>query len=123
MTIDNQYPWLNDYLLSKKGVVKDYKEEWEWYRFLLCDKMIAAFCAEKSERPLFTVKCEPDYNDFIRQIYADIIPGYYMNKVHWNSVIIGGSVPDDVVREMCDRAYNSVFKKLSKKKQEEISKL
>ena len=120
MLIEEQYPWLKDYLLSKKGMTMDYKEEWEWHRFLLRDKMVAAFCGEKSDRPLFTVKCEPDFNDFLRQAYPDIIEGYYMNKIHWNSVIIGGSVPDEVVREMCDRAYALILGSLPKKVQKEI---
>lgn len=120
MRIEQQYPWLEDYLLSKKGVTKDYKAEWEWHRFLLHDKMLAAFCAEESERPLFTVKCEPEFNDFLRTAYPDIIEGYYMNKVHWNSVIIGGEVPDEIVREMCDRSYELILKSFSKKVQAEI---
>lgn len=120
MTIQQQYPWLESYLLSKRGMTMDYKDEWEWHRFLLKGKMVAAFCGEKSEQPLFTVKCEPDFNDFLRQTYPDIIEGYYMNKIHWNSVIIGGGVPDEIVREMCDRAYNLIFKSFSKKMQVEI---
>ena len=82
--------------------------------------MMAAFCGEETERPLFTVKCEPDFNNFLRQSYPDIIEGYYMNKVHWNSVIIGGAVPDEIVREMCDRAYNLILGSLSKKARTEI---
>lgn len=120
MKVCEQYPWLDEYLLSKKGVTKDYKQEWEWTRYLIRGKMIAAFCGENSDRTLFTVKCEPDFNDFIRSTYPDVIEGYYMNKTHWNSVIIGGNVPDDVVREMCDRAYNLILRSFTKKVQNEI---
>ncbi len=120
MRIEEKYPWLEEYLLSKKGIVKDYKDEWEWHRFLLHDKMIAAFCGEESAEPLFTVKCQPDFNDFLRQTYPDIIEGYYMNKVHWNSVKINGNVPDEIVREMCDRAYDIILHSFSKKVQAEI---
>ena len=43
-----------------------------------------------------------------------------MNKVHWNSVKADGNVPDDVVKDLLDRAYTVVFESLSKKKQREI---
>lgn len=120
MKISDKYPWLEEYLLSKTGVESDFKVEWGWTRFMIRGKMLAAFCADGTENALFTVKCEPDFNVSLRNTYSDIIEGYYMNKVHWNSVKIGGSVPDDVVRNMCDRAYNLILNSFSKKIQSEI---
>lgn len=58
--------------------------------------------------------------DFLRSQYEDIIPGYYMNKTHWNSVKADGEVPDDLVKDMLDKAYGLVLGGLSKKKQREI---
>ena len=67
-----------------------------------------------------TLKLEPVEGEFYRKEYEDIIPGYYMNKVHWNSVKADGNVPDDVVKDLLDRAYTVVFESLSKKRQREI---
>lgn len=53
----------------------------------------------------------------MRQQYADIIPGYYMNKVHWNSVNADGEVPDDLLKDMLDKSYQLVLSGFSKKKQ------
>ena len=51
-------------------------------------KMFAALCFDDNNKEsLITLKLEPVEGDFLRQQYKDIIPGYYMNKVHWNSVI------------------------------------
>ncbi|MDO5328298.1 MAG: MmcQ/YjbR family DNA-binding protein, partial [Clostridia bacterium] len=50
----------------------------------------------------------------------DIIPGYYSNKQHWNSVKPDGDVPDDLLKALLDRSYTLVFKKLPKKTQKEI---
>ena len=47
----------------------------------------------------------------------DIIPGYYMNKVHWNSVKADGNVPDALLREMLEKSYRLVLGGFSKKKQ------
>ena len=67
-----------------------------------------------------TLKLEPIEGEFFRKEYEDIIPGYYMNKVHWNSVKADGNVPDDVVKDLLDSAYTVVFDSLSKKLQKKI---
>ena len=114
------YKWLDDYLMSKLAVVKDFKVEWKWDRYLINGKMFAALCTDKSGKNIITVKCEPAFGEELRIIYEDIVPGYYMNKVHWNSVYLAGNVPDQVIRDMIDQSYELVFKKFSKKMQEEI---
>lgn len=67
-----------------------------------------------------TLKLKPDEGEFLRQQYSDIVPGYYMNKVHWNSVQADGEVPDDLLKDMLDKSYQLVLSGLSKKKQIEI---
>lgn len=114
------YEWLDEYLLSKSGVTKDFKEEWEWDRYLLNGKMIAAICTDKTGKDIITLKCEPLFGEELRVQYEDIIPGYYMNKVHWNSVYLKGEVPDEVIKDMIDQSYELIFSKLSKKVQNEI---
>lgn len=58
--------------------------------------------------------------DFLRQQCEDIIPGYYMNKMHWNSVKPDGEVPDDLLKDLLDKSYQLVLGGFSKKKQREI---
>lgn len=116
-----RYKWIDEYLKNMKGVSKDYKEEWNWIRYLLDDKMFAAICKDDhGEDKLITMKLEPLEGDFLRQKYEDIIPGYYMNKVHWNSVKADGAVPDDLLKDMLEKSYQLVLSKLSKKKQKEL---
>ena len=57
---------------------------------------------------------------FMRQQYEDIIPGYYMNKDHWNSIKPDGRVEDDLLKDLLDKSYDLVLKSFSKKKQQEI---
>ncbi|MBQ8532835.1 MAG: MmcQ/YjbR family DNA-binding protein [Clostridia bacterium] len=52
--------------------------------------------------------------------YDDIVPGFYMNKVHWNSIKPDGKVPDDLLKELVDKSYNLILKGFSKKRQQEI---
>ena len=116
-----KYPWISEYLLAKKGVHKDYKAEWNWDRYLIADKMFAAVCYGEDQQPVYiTLKLDPMEGDFLRQQYEDIIPGYYMNKVHWNSIKADGAVPEDVVKILLDHAYAVLLSGFSKKKRAEI---
>lgn len=120
-----RYDWIDDFLLKKKGVTKDFKEEWNWIRYQIGGKMFAAICLDGSNdnKPYYiTLKLDPLEGDFLRQQYEDIIPGYYMNKVHWNSVNPNGAVPDELLMDMLDQSYELVLKSFSKKKQMEILK-
>lgn len=117
------YPWLDEYLMSKKGVTKDFKEEWQWTRYFIGGKMYAAICKNESGKDyLITLKLDPMDGEFLREQYKDIKPGYYMNKIHWNSVNMDGEVPDEILRDMIDKSYKLVFKGLTKKLQQEITK-
>lgn len=116
-----KYPWLYDELAKKPGATRDFKEEWQWTRFLVGGKMFAAICkGENGEDALITLKLPPDEGRFLRGQYEDIIPGYYMNKEHWNSLRADGEVPDVLVRELAEKSYRLVLGGLSKKKQKEI---
>lgn len=116
-----RYDWLNDYLLKKKSVTKDFKEEWQWTRYLIGDKMFAAVCKDdEGIDRLITLKLEPSEGDFLRQQYDDISPGYYMNKIHWNSINADGSVPDELSMDLLDKSYDLVLKGFSKKRQKEL---
>lgn len=116
-----KYEWIDEYLLAKVGTQKDLQPEWNWIRYKLCDKMYAAICLDDNNEPIYiTMKLKPDEGDYLRQEYEDIIPGYYMNKLHWNSVKADGNVPDEVLKCMLDKAYSLILFSLSKKKQSEI---
>ena len=96
-----KYLWIDEYLLGKPGVTKDLKKEWNWIRYMIGGKLFAAICLDRNDKPYYiTLKLEPLEGDFLRQQYADIIPGYYCNKVHWNSINPDGSVPDDLLRDL-----------------------
>ncbi|HPE41354.1 MAG TPA: MmcQ/YjbR family DNA-binding protein [Bacteroidales bacterium] len=115
-----KYSWLDDYCLAKQGVIKEFKAEWNATKYVIGGKMFALQGTDKTTRPIITLKLSPADGDFLRQQHEDIIPGYYMNKVHWNSVYLDSSIPDDLLREMIDKSYTIVFKALTKKAQKEI---
>lgn len=116
-----KYPWIDDYLLGKRSVTKDLQADWNWIRYHIGGKMFAAVCLDPEDKPYYiTLKLEPAEGDFLRTQYPDILPGYYMNKVHWNSIKSDGEVPDELLKDMLDKSYNLVLKSFSQKKQREI---
>ncbi len=116
-----KYDWIDNFLLSKKGVTKDFQAEWNWIRYKVDDKMFAALCLNCDDNLKYiTLKLNPVDGEFFRNSYEDIIPGYYMNKTHWNSIKADGNVSDDIVKELLDKSYNEILKKLTKKKRTEI---
>ena len=116
-----KYPWIDDYLMAKPGVTRDLQADWNWIRYQIGGKMFAAICRDDHDMPYYiTLKLEPMEGDFWRSQYADVIPGYYMNKMHWNSIRADGAVPDEVLQNMLDKSYGLVLHSFSKKKQKEL---
>lgn len=116
-----KYEWMDEYLMQKRGVMRDLQENWNWMRYKLGDKMFAASCRNDDNEPYYiTLKTEPADGEFLRKQYEDIIPGYYMNKEHWISVKVDGDVSDELLKELLDKAYQAMLGSFSGKKQREI---
>ncbi len=116
-----RYQWIDEYLLNKRSVTKDLQSDWNWIRYHIGGKMFAAVCLDSDDKPYYiTLKLEPEEGNFLRQQFEDILPGYYMNKQHWNSVKPDGEVPDDLLKDLLDKSYLLVLKSFSGKKQREI---
>ena len=66
------------------------------------------------------LKCDPERAVELRDEHKGIIPGYHMNKRHWNTVLLDGSVPTKLVRELIDHSYDLVTKSLTAKLRKEL---
>jgi predicted DNA-binding protein (MmcQ/YjbR family) len=75
---------------------------------------LAALGAEPLE---VSVKCEPDLAVALRGAHESVRPGYHLNKRHWNTVTVDGSLPDETVRDMVEDSYDLVVSKLSRARQ------
>lgn len=115
-----KYDFIQEYCLSKKGVEEDYKQEWDAIRYSIRSKMFALVGNDSAGNPIISVKHTPEYGEELRDKYKDIYPGYYLNKVHWSSVLLNGEVPEAVLKQLLDGSYELIFSSLSKKIQNEI---
>lgn len=66
------------------------------------------------------LKCEPNEAVMLRDIFPAIIPGYHMNKVHWNTLILDGSIPEGEIERLMDNSFRLVISKMTKKDQQSI---
>ena len=104
---------LRAYLLNRKGVTEETPFGPETLVFKVKDKMFALVAWQES--PLrMTLKCEPDLAVTLRNQYPAITPGYYMNKNHWNTLTLDGSIPQTEVLGMIDTSYQLVVRGLKK---------
>ena len=110
---------IHEYLMSLAGTAWDYKAEWGWERYLVGGKMYAAtmkpsdvFAPEYANHPLLNLKCDPLEAEFLREQYADILPGFYSDKRHWISIRLDGEVPHGLIFKLCDASYRLVCARL-----------
>ncbi|MDR2668388.1 MAG: MmcQ/YjbR family DNA-binding protein [Desulfovibrio sp.] len=80
------------------------------------NRRIFALFLKHGDCELLNLKSEPFNALYRRNAFPSVIPGYHMNKVHWNSIVLDGTVPDDVVKEMIDESYDLTKPKMRKRK-------
>ncbi|MCD4698817.1 MAG: MmcQ/YjbR family DNA-binding protein [Bacteroidales bacterium] len=69
---------------------------------------------------LINVKCIPEEAIILREQFDAVIPGYYMNKKHWNSIKMDSPIPDKQIKEWIKNSYDLVVSSLPKKIQKEL---
>jgi predicted DNA-binding protein (MmcQ/YjbR family) len=104
---------LRKYLLAKPGAVEDYPFGPQPLVVKVVGKMFALVTA--GDRPLqISLKCEPVQAQFLRNAFPAVQPGYHLNKEHWNTVTLDGSIPEEGIRAMIDDSYRLVVQGLSR---------
>lgn len=107
-----------EFCLNKKGVTEEFPFDEETLVFKVIGKMFLLLSLDSIPLQI-NVKCDPEVAVELRERYESVVPGYHMNKKHWNTVIIDGSVPDKIIFEWIDDSYSLVvggLKKSDKKK-------
>jgi predicted DNA-binding protein (MmcQ/YjbR family) len=59
-----------------------------------------------------SVKCDPQLAEQLRDAHAEVTPGWHLNKRHWNTVIVDGSLPERMIKDMIEDSYDLVVSKL-----------
>ena len=110
---------LREYCLSKKAITEDFPFGESTLVFRVKNKIFLLVSLDAS--PLqFNAKCEPDKAIELREQYDAIQPGYHMNKKHWNTVTLDGSISTVLIKEMINDSYDLIVQSLPKKLREEL---
>jgi len=110
---------LREYCISKPGVTEGFPFGEDTLVFKVGGKLFLLIGLSEANR--FNVKCDPELAIELREWHNEVKPGYHMNKTHWNTVHMDGSLTEKQLCEMIDHSYQLVFKSLSKILQAEIS--
>jgi predicted DNA-binding protein (MmcQ/YjbR family) len=105
---------LRTWCLARPGAVEDFPFGPEHSVFKVAGRMFAISALERA--PLEVgLKCEPELAVDLRETHAAIRPGYHLNKRHWNTVTLDGSLPDALVRDLVEDSYDLVVGALPKR--------
>lgn len=108
------YQATRSYMLSRP-------EAWEDFPFYphiavmkVRNKMFATLSVDAGMARM-NLKCDPAEAQMLRDVFSAVLPGYHMNKRHWNTVLLDGSIPRGELERMIDRSYALVVKGMSRK--------
>jgi len=109
------------YLLGKKGAVEERPFGPDTLVYKVGGKMFALM-GEDNDPLRINLKCDPNEALFLRDIYPNaVLPGYHMNKRHWNTVVLDGTVPQAEFLRMVDDSYQLVVNSLPKAVQKNLA--
>jgi len=109
------------YCLNKKGVTEEFPFGEQTLVYKVMGKIFAITSFDIPFR--VNLKCDPETAVELRERYEEVLPGYHMNKKHWNTVIFDGMIPEKLLKEMTDDSYDLIVKSLTSKLRDELSKL
>jgi predicted DNA-binding protein (MmcQ/YjbR family) len=107
-----------DFCIKKKGVTESFPFDNETIVYKVGGRIFALTNIDSFES--VNLKCDPDYALELREHYQAVSPGYHMNKKHWNTVKINGSLKDSVIFQWIDQSYALVLKGLPAKVRENL---
>lgn len=110
---------IREYCLSKKAVEETLPFGPDVIVFKVMNKAFLLLPLDTGDLR-FNVKCDPDLAIELREQYSCVVPGYHMNKKHWNTIMVDGSVSFKLIKEWIDHSYELVVKSLPKKEREKL---
>lgn len=110
---------LREYCITKKGTEEGFPFGGDTLVFKVMGKIFLLTGIDSSPVQ-FNAKCIPEKAIDLREKYSSVLPGYHMNKKHWNTIICDGSVSKKQLEEWIDDSYNLIVSSLTKKLKEEL---
>ena len=110
---------LRQWCLAQVGAIEDFPFGPDHSVFKVAGKMFALSALQRAPLEV-SLKCEPELAEQLRESYDAIRPGYHLNKRHWNTVTVDGSIADRLVRDLVADSYDLVVSGLPKRTREQL---
>lgn len=112
---------LREYCITQKSVSEELPFGPDTLVFKVAGKVFLLVGLDQVDQLSFNVKCDPEYAVELREKYEQtVLPGYHMNKKHWNTVFANRELADDILFKLIDHSYDLIVKALPKRLREEI---
>lgn len=105
------YNQVKSYFMAREGVTLEHPYGDRADVFKVAGRKVGVLTSDKDIVNVF-VKCDPDEALALRDIYHSIVPGYQFDERHWNTIIIDGRLPEDLILEQIDKSFHIVFERL-----------
>ena len=110
---------LKAWCLARPGAVEEFPFTESVSVFKVGGKMFAL--SDLGAKPLrISLKCDPELAGTLRATYDAVEPGYHLNKRHWNTVVVDGTLPDKLLVQMLEDSYDLVVEGLTRKQREAL---
>ena len=110
---------LRAWCLKQPGAIEDFPFGSTPSVFKVAGKMFALSGLQRTPLEV-SVKCEPELAVGLREAHPAIRPGYHLNKRHWNTITLDGSLPDQFVRDLIEDSYDLIVSALPKRTREQL---
>lgn len=98
---------VEDYVLSMPNAIRDYPFGEQVAVYKVNDKMFALI-AEGSDPVRLSLKCDPQLSEVLREKYETVMPGYHLNKKHWNTIVLSGQISWEDIQGLIRHSYDLV---------------
>ena len=110
---------IRHYCLQKAAVTESFPFDETTLVFKVGGKMFALLSLDDNHS--VNLKCDPERAVNLREQYEAVSPGYHMNKIHWNTILLDGTVPDPLIREWIDHSYSLIVESLPAKIRDQLA--
>lgn len=112
------HEWILDEAKKLSSSEVTFKDEWQAHCFFIGGKLFGYLGTNKENEVILTLKGDPALNQELRESYDFVVPGYYMNKVHWISIKLDSKeVKPILIQSLLKKSYELIFSGLPKKTQ------
>ena len=108
------------YLAGKPEAFEDYPFGPDVLVLKIAGKMFATLSETPGHAARMNLKCDPDEAVMLRDIFSSVLPGYHMNKRHWNTIVLDGSIPRGEIERMIDNSYSLVVAGLPRRQRQAL---